>query len=132
MGIKLDIYGLPDATYVTTTAKKDFDIFAQRAVPSVLDPNTILANYECGNALNLAQVCDPGVDKLIGQIRGELDVTNRKTMVNQVEKLINEKGIGYTFLWGAYMGAWWNDIQNYYPGVAIHNGLRFDDVWLKK
>lgn len=132
VGIKVDIYSLPDTTYVTTTAKKDYDIFAQRAVPSVFDPNTILANYECGNAFNYAQVCDPAVDKLIGQIRGELDVTKRKALVNQVEKLINEKGMGYTFLWGAYMGAWWNDIQNYYPGAAIHNGLRFADVWLKK
>jgi peptide/nickel transport system substrate-binding protein len=119
--------------YYPKILRKDYTV-GLNAQPSGPDPDPILdAFYGCGSSLNWDGYCSPEVDKLIEQQSIEADPGRRKQLVWAIERELAEDGARPIIFYSRGGTCW----QPYVKGLtimvnSIHNGNRYEDLWLDK
>ena len=88
LGIDLKIESMPFKSRLERMQNKDFSIVFAGWGPDYNDPMTFLDMFETGNGNNHTSYSSEAYDKLLDQIRNELDTTKRDALLQQTEKLL--------------------------------------------
>jgi peptide/nickel transport system substrate-binding protein len=119
--------------YYPKILRKDYSV-ALNLSQSGPDPDPILDPlYGCGSELNLNGYCNPDMDKLIEQQSRQGDLAKRKLLLWAIQRKLAEDGARPTIFYSRTGTCW----QPWVKGLTImvdslHNGNRYEDLWLDK
>ncbi len=134
LGIAVDVRTVDPAQFQRLTDDFDFDM-TMIVIPQNEIPGTALADdFSCAAAKepgssNLAGVCDPAVDALIGKVLRASDRAELRVAARALDRVL---------LWRWYLvPAWGNEVFHiaYWnrfgqPGIPIRDGVDFDTWWV--
>ncbi|GIG85627.1 ABC transporter substrate-binding protein [Plantactinospora endophytica] len=90
-GIEIKLEGLERNTYVEKYTARDYDIYAGSWAIMENPPANLALAFKCKGFINYANACDPELDALIDQARGQLDQAGQKGPIQQAAKIITDK-----------------------------------------
>lgn len=98
------------------------------------DPDgNIYATFKCGSSLNYSKACDPQLDPLLEKQRSITDVAERKKVVHEALRMINERALGFLQPYSDYTAYYWRPyVKGYYPHMYWGFGLKTLETWLDK
>jgi peptide/nickel transport system substrate-binding protein len=90
-GVDIKLEGLERNTYVAKYQERDYDIYAGSWAIMDNPPANLALAFKCGGFINYANACDPELDKLIDQARGQIAQADQKGPIQQAAKLISDR-----------------------------------------
>lgn len=130
IGINATIDIQENAAFADKMSKGDFNVAASGGSYSLIDPDTIFADYICGGGLNNSGICATQIDALYNKQSATMDLAERVKLTNEMEELIAREYGVYVMYWRKrFMG----NNKNMH-GMLIHpnvdQNMRLDGVWL--
>jgi peptide/nickel transport system substrate-binding protein len=122
------------ALWYSKMARKDYTVGAVPIESGVDDPDQMFfENYVCGAVRNYGGYCNPELDTLINQQSMEANLTKRKQIVWQIERILAEAGVRPVIYYPAGASCWQPWVKDLTLMTnSIYNGWRMEDVWLDK
>jgi peptide/nickel transport system substrate-binding protein len=120
------------AQWYNRVTRRDYAVGLNLTGASVDDPDVnLVENYSCKSERNYTQYCNAEVEKLIGQQSRETDITKRKQLVWDIEKVLAED-VARPIISHGYAATCWNPrVKNYRLFQnSIYNDARLEEVWL--
>ena len=130
IGVDVTIDIQENAAFADKMSKGDFNVAASGGSYSLIDPDTIFADYICGGGLNNSGICTPRIDELYNKQSATMDNAERVKLVNEMEELIAREYGVYVMYWRKrFMGC-----NKNMHGMLIHpnidQNMKLDGVWL--
>jgi len=94
------------------------------------DPDQFLGRYTTGSTQNWGRFSDPQVDRLFARQARALDPSERKPLVNELEKIVLENAYYIQGLWWSRNVVHWAKIKNYVAPPNHYSNQKLQDVWL--
>jgi peptide/nickel transport system substrate-binding protein len=122
------------AQWFPKVARKDYALGLNLTGNAVDDPDqSFYENYSCGSERNYTNYCNKEIEKLFDQQSQQTDVQERKKLVWEIDKKLQED-VARPIIFHSRQGTCW---QPYVKGITImvnssYNGYRYEDVWLDK
>jgi len=94
------------------------------------DPDLFLERYKTGDSNNWGRFSDPRIDDLFARQTRALDPSERKKLVNELEKIVLENAYYIPGLWWARSVVHWAKVKNYVAPPNHYSNQKLQDVWL--
>jgi peptide/nickel transport system substrate-binding protein len=94
------------------------------------DPDLFLERYTSGDTNNWGRFSDPRIDDLFARQTRALDPSERKRLVNELEKVVLENAYHIPGLWWARSVVHWAKVKNYVAPPNHYSNQKLQDVWL--
>ena len=94
------------------------------------DPDLFLERYTTKDSNNWGRFSDPGIDDLFARQTRVLDPSERKRLVNEIEKIVLENAYYISGLWWARSVVHWAKVKNYVAPPNHYSNQKLQDVWL--
>src|SRR5881296_1579208 len=94
------------------------------------DPDLFLERYTTGDPNNWGRFSDPRIDDLFARQTRALDPSERKRLVNELEKIVLENAYHIPGLWWARSMVHWAKVKNYVAPPNHYSNQKLQDVWL--
>jgi len=120
--------------WFSKVARGDYSVGLNLTGNAVDDPDqTFYENYSCGSERNYTHYCNKDLEKLFDQQSQMTDVEQRKKLVWEIDKKLQED-VARPIIFHIRAGTCW---QPEVKGVTImvnssYNGYRYEDVWLDR
>jgi peptide/nickel transport system substrate-binding protein len=122
------------ANWLAKIARKDYMVGLNLTGGAVDDPDQqFYENYACGSERNYTGYCNPELEELFDRQSRETDRDKRKHLVWEIDRKLQADAARPILYHARYATCW----QPYVKGLtmmtnSIHNGWRFEDVWLDR
>jgi peptide/nickel transport system substrate-binding protein len=122
------------AQWFPKVARKDYALGLNLTGNAVDDPDqSFYENYSCGSERNYADYCNKEIEKLFDEQSMETDIQERKRLVWEIDKKLQED-VARPIILHSRTGTCWHP---YVKGITImvnssYNGYRYEDAWLDK
>ena len=122
------------AQWFPKVARKDYALGLNLTGNAVDDPDqTFYENYSCGSERNYTHYCNKDLEKLFDQQSQMTDVAQRKELVWEIDKKLQED-VARPIIFHIRAGTCWHPEVK---GITImvnssYNGYRYEDVWLDR
>jgi len=122
------------AVWFPKLLRKDYVVGLNLGAGAIDDPDPIFyTNYVCGADLNVTRYCNPEIDKLIDQQSMEPDREQRKKLVWEIDRRLQQEGARPIIFYYRAATCWQPYVKGFTIMVnSIFNGWRMEDVWLDK
>lgn len=130
IGIQADLDVVERVVFDERVSRKSFDLLAIAWAHNTDDPDeTLFFQYASSGTRNYG-FSDKTVDALIERQARTLDTQERKAILADIERVVQEQ-VPLVFLYGrSYQQGAWKQVKNYLPGPGLHPWGKFDRVWL--
>src|SRR5881296_1568405 len=96
------------------------------------DPDQFLERYTTGDRNNWGRFSDPRIDDLFTRQARTLDPTERKKLINEIERIV----LGHVYyipgIWWARAVVHWAKVKNYVAPPNHYSNQKLQDVWLSE
>jgi len=96
------------------------------------DPDLFLERYTTGDPNNWGRFSDPRIDDLFARQTRALDPSERKRLVNELEKIVLENAYHIPGLWWRRAVVHWAKVKNYVAPPNHYSNQKLQDVWLSE
>jgi peptide/nickel transport system substrate-binding protein len=96
------------------------------------DPDQFLGRYISGSSQNWGRFSDPRIDDLFARQARTLDPSERKTLINQIDKIVLENAYYIPGLWWSRNVVHWAKVKNYVAPPNHYSNQKLQDVWLSE
>ena len=94
------------------------------------DPDQFLERYTTKDSNNWGRFSDPRIDDLFARQTRTLDPSERKRLVNELEKIVLDNAYYIPGLWWARSVVHWAKVKNYVAPPNHYSNQKLQDVWL--
>jgi len=132
IGFDVRIDMMETAAYVKAKREGDFEIMTS---PKSMRPDpdgNLYAVFHCSASQNWPKLCDPQLDALLEKQRTITNVADRKKVIHDILRYINEKAFMLNPYHGTNYAYWQPYVKGYYPHEYWGYGLKLMDAWLDK
>ena len=125
---------IESAVWYSRVTKHDYAVGLNLTGSGVDDPDVnLVENYTCKSERNYTGYCNPAVEKLIEEQSREADLTLRKKIVWQIERVLVEDGARPIIMHNRAATCWHPHVKGHVLHEnSIYNNWRFESVWLDK
>jgi len=121
------------AWFDTGRVSRNFEAIVDPHVDFMDEPDLQLVDFISSSPLtNWAQVVDPELDDLNDRQGRTLDRAERKTLVNQYEKIVFEKSYFAHGLWWVRSIVHSSKLKNWKAAPSHYSNQKLQDVWLSE
>jgi peptide/nickel transport system substrate-binding protein len=110
----------------------NFELIVNPSFNFMDDPDQFLERYTTRDANNWGRFSDPRIDDLFTRQSRTLDVTERKKLIGEIEKLV----LGHVYyipgIWWARSVVHWAKVKNYVAPPNHYSNQKLQDVWLSE
>ena len=110
----------------------NFELIVAPAVEFMDEPDQFLGHYASGSTQNWGRFSDPRVDDLFSRQARTLDPTERKRLINEMEKIVLENAYYMPGLWWSRNLVHWTKVKNYVAPPNHYTNQKLQDVWLSE
>jgi peptide/nickel transport system substrate-binding protein len=110
----------------------NFELIVAPAVEFSDDPDQFLGRFATGSTQNWGRFSDPQVDDLFSRQARALDPTERKKLINQMERRVLDHAYFMPGLWWSRNLVHWTKVRNYIAPPTHYTNQRLQDVWLSE
>jgi len=110
----------------------NFELIVAPAVEYMDDPDMFLGRYVTDSTQNWARFSDPRVDDLFSRQARSLDPTERKRLINEIDKIVLENVYTIEGLWWTRNLVQWAKVKNYVAPPNHYTNQKLQDVWLSE
>jgi peptide/nickel transport system substrate-binding protein len=96
------------------------------------DPDLFLERYTTRDSNNWGRFSDPRIDDLFARQTRALDPSERKRLVNELEKIVLENAYHIPGLWWRRAVVHWAKVKNYVAPPNHYSNQKLQDVWLSE
>jgi peptide/nickel transport system substrate-binding protein len=120
------------ANWFPKVARRDYQLGFNITGSGVDDPDALFyETYACGSERNWTGYCNPEVEKLFDRQSMEADQDQRKKLVWEIDKKLQEDGASAIIAHEQAATCWQPRVNGLTIMVnSVYNGWRFEDVWL--
>lgn len=126
-GIKVKLNVMPGAAYWKVWTKVPFGFTAWTHRPLAI--TTLALAYRTGAPWNESDYANPTFDALLTKAEGVIDLAERRSVVKELELLMQEDGPIVQPLWRASYQPFISKLKGYHPHPTEY--YSFEDVWLE-
>src|SRR6058998_756749 len=110
----------------------NFELIVSPSFNFMDDPDQFLERYTTGDSNNWGRFSDPRIDDLFTRQARALDSTERKKLINEIEKIV----LGHVYyipgIWWARSVVHWAKVKNYVAPPNHYSNQKLQDVWLSE
>jgi peptide/nickel transport system substrate-binding protein len=110
--------------------KGNFDLIISGTFNYMDDPDLFLQRYTSGDPNNWGRFSDPGIDDLFARQTRTLDPSERKRLINEIERMVLENAYYIPGLWWGRAVVHWAKVKNYVAPPNHYSNQKLQDVWL--
>ncbi len=110
--------------------KGNFELIVSGTFNYMDDPDLFLQRYTTGDPNNWGRFSDPRIDDLFARQARALDPSERKRLVNEIEKIVLENAYYIPGLWWRRAVVHWAKVRNYVAPPNHYSNQKLQDVWL--
>ncbi len=114
--------------------KKDYTLGMNTSGVGIDDPDAVLKGaYACKSEANYTGYCKPEIEKLLDEQSQQSDMTKRRKIVWEIERLLAED-VARPIIFHNKGGTCWHSYVkgHTHQENSLYNNWRFDTVWLDK
>jgi peptide/nickel transport system substrate-binding protein len=131
IGIEAEHRPLETASWFSDGRDKgNFDLIISGTFNYMDDPDLFLQRYTTGDPNNWGRFSDPGIDDLFARQTRSLDPSERKRLINEIEKIVLENAYYIPGLWWGRAVVHWAKVKNYVAPPNHYSNQKLQDVWL--
>jgi peptide/nickel transport system substrate-binding protein len=108
----------------------NFELMVSGVFNYMDDPDLFLERYTTGDSGNWGRFSDPRIDDLFARQTRVLDPSERKKLVNEIEKIALENAYYIPGLWWRRAVVHWAKVKNYVAPPNHYSNQKLQDVWL--
>jgi len=123
VGIDFEIKAMSYDVYIAQVYKKGGCYIGWWGFRPTADGN-IFPFFTCGGSWNEYAYCNPELDQILQDARGELDLEKRTALYHRAQEILSEDGPALIPAYSSFISAW----QSYVKGYAVHPMTWFDHV----
>jgi peptide/nickel transport system substrate-binding protein len=125
---------IESAVWYGRITRQDYAVGLNLTGSGVDDPDVnLFEGYACKSDRNYTKYCNPQVDKLLEAQSQEVDVSKRKEIVWQIEKVLAEDVARPIIMHNRAATCWHPHVKGHVLHEnSIYNNWRFESVWLDK
>ncbi|HWV80458.1 MAG TPA: ABC transporter substrate-binding protein [Hyphomicrobiaceae bacterium] len=129
---ELDVVDTP--LWHAKVARKDYQVGLNLTGTPVDDPDVVFVEgYACKSERNYTNYCNQEVEKLIDKQSTISDAAERKKVVWEIERLLNDDLARPIIYHDRAATCWWPHVKGFVGHEnSIYNNWRFEYVWLDK
>ena len=128
VGIEVNWQQLDTQAYFNAMDEQLFDVVLQSWSGSGLDKG--IAVFRCDSPDNVAELCDPELDKAIDALNQTLDLEKRTEAAAKAERIILESAGAIPLVYQVYPWIMKDDVMDIF--MPLDSWARFYDVWLDR
>ena len=110
----------------------NFELIVSPAVEYMDDPDMFLGRYVTDSTQNWSRFSDPRLDDLFSRQARSLDPTERKRIINEIDKVVLENVYTIEGLWWTRNLVQWAKVKNYVAPPNHYTNQKLQDVWLSE
>jgi len=132
--IQGELEPIDTSVWFARLARKDYTIGMNVQGVGADDPDVVLfETYACGSERNYTGYCNADLEKLFHQQSKMTDIAQRRQLVWQIDKALQEDGARPVIYHGQAGTCWQPEVKGVKLAVnTIFNHWRFEDVWLDR
>ena len=132
--IQGELEPIDTSVWYARMARKDYTIGMNVQGVGVDDPDVqLFETYSCGSERNYTGYCNADLEKLFHKQSMMADINQRRQLVWQIDKALQEDGARPVIYHGQGGTCWQPYVQGVHMAVnTIYNHWRFEDVWLDR
>ena len=108
----------------------NFEVIINGVFNYMDDPDLFLERYTTGDTNNWGRFSDPRIDDLFARQTRALDPSERKRLVNEIERIVLENAYHIPGLWWARSVVHWAKVRNYVAPPNHYSNQKLQNVWL--
>jgi len=133
IGIELEHRPLESASWFADGRDTgNFELIVSPSFNFMDDPDQFLERYTTRDSNNWGRFSDPRIDDLFTRQARALDPTERKKLINEIEKIV----LGHVYyipgIWWARSVVHWAKVKNYVAPPNHYSNQKLQDVWLSE
>ena len=110
----------------------NFELIVAPTVEFMDEPDQFLGRYATGSTQNWGRFSDPRIDDLFSRQARALDPTERKKLINEIEKIVLDNAYYMPGLWWSRNLVQWTKVKNYVAPPNHYTNQKLQDVWLSE
>ncbi len=132
--IQGELEPIDTSVWYARMARKDYSIGMNVQGVGVDDPDVVLfETYACGSERNYTGYCNAELEKLFHRQSMMTDIAQRRALVWQIDKALQEDGARPVIYHGQAGTCWQPTVHGVKLAVnTVYNHWRFEDVWLDR
>jgi len=132
--IQGELEPIDTSVWFARLARKDYTIGMNVQGVGADDPDVVLfETYACGSERNYTGYCNADLEKLFHKQSMMSDIAQRRALVWQIDKALQEDGARPVIYHGQAGTCWQPEVKGVKLAVnTIFNHWRFEDVWLDR
>jgi peptide/nickel transport system substrate-binding protein len=133
LGVEVEIVPL-DATAARTAREKgDYQLFFDQTLNPLGEPDEVMSYFMTGSSANFIKYSNPELDKLGSDQSKSMDITKRKQLTQQIEKILLTDLPAVPICFSAFYIAWQPNLKGFIPQQAWYTSNSvFEKAWLDK
>lgn len=133
VGIKVSIVLEDQATNFRRRTSRDFDILHLGAYATIPDPDQHLSTYYLSTSgYNLSSYKNPEIDELFAKQSRTLDTTERRKLLDEMQRAIMASSHMNVLYWGETISARAKEVRGWVRPYHHFLNTRMDEVWLAR
>ncbi len=110
----------------------NYELIVAPAVEFMDEPDQFLGRYATGSTQNWGRFSDPRIDDLFSRQARALDPSERKRLINEMEKIVLDNAYYIPGLWWSRNLVHWTKVRNYIAPPNHYTNQKLQDVWLSE
>ncbi|MBI1846682.1 MAG: ABC transporter substrate-binding protein [Candidatus Rokubacteria bacterium] len=110
----------------------NFELIVSGVFNYLDDPDLFLERYTTRDSNNWGRFSDARIDDLFVRQTRALDPSERKRLVNEIEKIVLDNAYYIPGLWWARSVVHWAKVKNYVAPPNHYSNQKLQDVWLSE
>ena len=133
VGIEASLRQIETAQWHAMATRGEYQIGANLTGIGPDDPDAnFYENYWCGSARNYTHYCNEQVQAMFDQQSQETDAKKRQTLVNAIQKKLEEDAARPILNWRIDYFTHWPHVKGLIPQNSVYNYGRMQEVWRDK
>jgi peptide/nickel transport system substrate-binding protein len=133
VGIEATLKQIETAQWHAMAVRGEYQIGANLTGLGADDPDgNFYENYACGSPRNYTHYCNEQVQKMFDQQSQETDLKKRATLVNAIQKKLEEDAARPILYWRVDYFTHWPHVKGLIPQNSVYNYGRMQEVWRDK
>jgi peptide/nickel transport system substrate-binding protein len=133
IGVEVEHRTLESAAWFTDGRDTgNFELIVSPSFNFMDDPDQFLERYTTGDSNNWGRFSDARIDDLFNRQARALDPTERKKLINEIERIV----LGHVYyipgIWWARTVVHWAKVKNYVAPPNHYSNQKLQDVWLSE
>ena len=133
VGIEATLKQIETAQWHAMAVRGEYQIGANLTGLGADDPDgNFYENYACGSPRNYTHYCNEQVQAMFDQQSQETDAKKRQTLVNAIQKKLEEDAARPILNWRIDYFTHWPHVKGLIPQNSVYNFGRMQEVWRDK